>query len=95
MTANNGTVVLTLSIEKEDGQFVGTCLELGTATCGDTEEETLENLIEAIAVHMEGLEEVGELTRVFEEKDITISPALESAETVKLSDGRLQYAVTV
>lgn len=96
MTANNGTVVLSLSIEEEDGQFVGTCTELGTATCGDTEEETLENLIEAILLHIEGLEEVGELTRVFEEKGIKISPELESSdEAVKLSGRKLYQRAAV
>ena len=50
------------------------CPELGTTSCGDTIEEALSNLEEAIEVHLNALEEIGERERVFEEKNITIEP---------------------
>ena len=67
-----GVIILTEVVEKEDGQFVGTCLELGTASCGDTIEEAFANLEEAIAVHLSALEETGEVARVFRERGIDI-----------------------
>ena len=67
-----GTILLTEVIEPEDDQFVAFCPELGTATCGDTVSEALSNLQEAIEVHLNGLEEIGDRQRVFEERGIEI-----------------------
>ena len=64
--ANNGYVVLTGTVESEDHLFVSHCPELGVASCGDTVEEALDNLGEALVVHLEALGEIGELERVLE-----------------------------
>lgn len=66
--ANQGYVVLTGYVEPEDHLFVSHCPELGVASCGETAEEALDNLGEALAVHLEALEEIGELERVLGEK---------------------------
>ena len=68
--ANNGYVVLTGYVEQEDHLFVSHCPELGVASCGETAEEALDNLEEAITVHLEALEEIGELGRVFRENQL-------------------------
>ena len=65
-------VILTSVVEPEDAMFVSTCIELGTSSCGDTIQEAFENLEEAITVHLNALEEVGETERVFEERGIEI-----------------------
>ena len=65
-------VVLTSVVEPEDDMFVSTCIELGTASCGDTIQEAFDNLEEAIAVHLNALEELGETERVFHERGIEI-----------------------
>ena len=62
-----GYIVLTGLVEEEDGQFASYCRELGTASCGDTIVEALDNLREAIELNVEGLEEVGELDRTLRE----------------------------
>ncbi len=66
------TVVLTCVAEKEGDQFVSYCEELGTSSCGDTIEEAFENIEEAVEVHLDALEEVGELGRVFRERAIEV-----------------------
>ena len=66
------TVVLTCVVEKEGTQFVSYCEELGTSSCGDTIEEAFENIEEAIEVHLDALDEVGELGRVFRERAIEV-----------------------
>ena len=68
-----GYIVLTGVVEKEDGQFVSYCRELGTASCGDTISEALDNLGEAIELNVEGLQEVGELERTLRERNIPIN----------------------
>ena len=67
-----GFIVLTGIVEEEDGQFASYCRELGTASCGDTIAEALENLREAIELNIEGLEEVGELERTLRKHNIKV-----------------------
>ena len=67
-----GYVILTLVVDEEDGQFAAHCPELGTATCGDTIQEALANLREAVTVHLDALEEVGTRERVFAERKIKV-----------------------
>ncbi len=67
-----GYVVLTGIVEREGDQFVSYCRELGTSSCGDSSDEALENLGDAIEVHLDALEETGELERVFRERNIRI-----------------------
>lgn len=63
---------VTTVVEREGNQFVSVCPELGTSSCGDTVQEALDNLREAIEVHLNGLEEVGERERIFEERGIRV-----------------------
>ena len=67
-----GYVVLTGIVEPEGDQYVSFCRELGTASCGDSSDEALRNLGDAIDVHLNALEETGELERVFRERNIRI-----------------------
>jgi predicted RNase H-like HicB family nuclease len=67
-----GYIVLTGIVEREGDYFVSYCRELGTSSCGDSSEEALANLGDAIEVHIKALIETGELERVFREKNIRI-----------------------
>ena len=58
--ATRGEIVLTELFEPDGDQFAAYCLELGTASCGDTIEEAFTNLEEAIWVHLNELEAIGE-----------------------------------
>lgn len=44
---------LTASIWKEDNWFIAQCLEIDVASQGETEEEALANLQEALELHLE------------------------------------------
>lgn len=67
-----GHVVLTGIVEREGEHFVSYCRELGTASCGDSLEEAIKNLGDAIEVHINDLVDTGELERVFRERNIRI-----------------------
>jgi predicted RNase H-like HicB family nuclease len=86
-----GYIILTGVVEEEDGQFVSYCRELGTASCGDTISEALENLGEAIELNIEGLEEVGELERTLREYHIRIdrNPPKQDGVDVNVPLGQL------
>ena len=86
-----GYILLTGYAEEEDGLFASFCPELGTASCGDTLLEALDNLGDAINVHLLGLADVGELERTLQERYIrveTIPPPMDSVE-VRVPPGRV------
>lgn len=86
-----GYILLSGYAEEEDGLFASYCQELGTASCGDTVLEALENLGEAIAEHLEGLADVGELERTLRERQICVQsrpPDTDGVE-VRIPPGRV------
>ncbi|MBI4202300.1 MAG: type II toxin-antitoxin system HicB family antitoxin [Chloroflexi bacterium] len=70
--AVTGTVHLLGVAYREEGQFVSHCPQLGVASCGDTAEEALQNLDDALGAYLAALEETGELLRVFKERHIRV-----------------------
>ncbi len=81
-------VILTGVVEKEDNQFVSICPELDVASCGETEEEALDMLEEALQVYLEAVHEVGELAREFQEMGIKVHP--DSIEADEPAAGTMQ-----
>ena len=67
-----GIIFVTEIVDREDDQFVSYCRELGTTSCGDTVDEALKNLDEAVGVHLEALLEIGELHQFLRERNINI-----------------------
>ncbi|RLI78902.1 type II toxin-antitoxin system HicB family antitoxin [Archaeoglobales archaeon] len=66
---------LTALVWKEGDQYVSKCPELEVASCGDTLEEAIENLREAVELYIENAKELGmledNLEAVFSKKFIT------------------------
>jgi predicted RNase H-like HicB family nuclease len=74
MKKNNGYIVLTVIFKLEEGVWTAECQELGTATFGDTYEEAKDSIQEAIELHLNTLEKVGERERFFKKRKIKIYP---------------------
>lgn len=74
MPNKKGFIVLTVLFEREEGgsRWVATCRELGTSTYGSTLDEAKERIEEAIGLHLNTLEDVGERARFFEENNIKV-----------------------
>ena len=72
MNTTESFIILTEVVEREGSQFAAHCLELGTATCGDTIDEAFANLEDAITVHLSALEEVGTIGQILKERNITV-----------------------
>lgn len=66
----DGYVILTCKFHKEHRSWIGFCEELGTSTFGRTLDETEDRLKEAMALHLNTLDDVGEIKRFFEENKI-------------------------
>lgn len=73
-------IVVTLALHREGRAWVSECVELGTVSCGSTEQEALENIKDATTLYLNGLEDLGECEQVLREKGITIHPMRPAAE---------------
>jgi len=65
-----GFIKVSLQLAREGDKWLGRCPELGTSMFGDTMEEALAELKEAILLHLTALEDAGELERFLEEQRI-------------------------
>ncbi|MFQ5864556.1 MAG: type II toxin-antitoxin system HicB family antitoxin [bacterium] len=64
---------LTVIFEKQDdGRWTATCGELGTATFGNSLQDAQNKIGEAICLHLNTLEDVGERERFLKENNITL-----------------------
>jgi predicted RNase H-like HicB family nuclease len=68
----DGYIIVTLFFYKEGNRWVGICKELGTSTFGRSIQEAHNRLNEAVELHLNTLEEVGERERFFREHNITL-----------------------
>lgn len=68
--AIGGYVVLTLKFEKIGRRWVTCCEELGTTTFGRSLPEADKRIKEAVLLHLNTLEDVGECKRFFKEHHI-------------------------
>ncbi|MBI2832384.1 MAG: hypothetical protein HYX79_09025 [Chloroflexi bacterium] len=65
-------VVLTYKFQKVGRRWTAYCEELGTATFGRSLPEAERHLDEAVSLHLDTLEEVGEIERFFREHNIQL-----------------------
>ena len=80
-----GYVLLTGTAEEEGHQFVSHCPQLDVAGSGETVNEALDNLGDALDVHLAALGEIGDLERVFKERGIEIKKDPLPSEVVSVS----------
>jgi predicted RNase H-like HicB family nuclease len=68
--ANDGYVILTLEFRKEGRKWTAYCKELGTATFGYSLKDAEERIKEAVSLHLDTLEGVGEREKFFKKHHI-------------------------
>ena len=68
--SQGGYVVLTYQFQKEGRRWLARCQELGTSVFGRSLPEAERILDEAVLLHLDTLEEVGERDRFFKEHNI-------------------------
>lgn len=85
-------IILTLSFRKQDDRWTAYCEELGTATFGHTLEKAREKIEEAVFLHLNALEEVGEQERFFRENGIVLHTRKPTKDiTVKASPDKKTF----
>ena len=80
-----GYITLTLRFQKEDNKWVGVCEELGTSTYCRTLPGVEKQLQEAVRMHIETLEELGERERFFKENNIRVHTTKPIKDTIIIS----------
>ena len=65
-------------VTKEGNQYSSWCPELDIASCGDSPEDAIRNLGDALQLYVDTLEEEGERVRVFKERGIRLVAADEA-----------------
>ncbi len=66
--------LLTLRFEEHNGEWCGTCLELGTAAEGDSLEEASEALKEAVLLQITEAEKRGFLRELLQDRNVRLTP---------------------
>jgi predicted RNase H-like HicB family nuclease len=66
------SILITILLQREDDLWGARCLELGTAVSADSPEKADELIDEAISLHLNALEELGERRRFFKEHGIHV-----------------------
>ncbi len=77
-------IIVTGVCRKESRRWLAECPELGTATFGRSLSEAEARLKEAINLHLNTLEDVGETQRFFDENGITVHTEVPEAATVPI-----------
>ena len=62
-------------VTKEGNQYSSWCPELDIASCGDSPENAIRNLGDALKLYVDTLEEEGERERVFKERGVRLVAA--------------------
>ena len=65
-------ITLTFVAHREGEYFVSECRELGTSSFGSEVDEAFDNLLEATALYLETLDELGETHRVLDDKGVRV-----------------------
>ena len=87
-----GYVILTFEFRKSGRRWTAYCRKLGTATFGRSLTDAENKLDEAVLLHLNTLEYVGERDRLFKEHDLRFyenKPAKNTTVSVPLNDNIL------
>ena len=70
-------------VQEEDGIWTAECKELGTGAFGDSFEDAKTQLKEAIELHLNTLDDLGEIERFFIENNIKIYPVKPTDKNIR------------
>lgn len=77
-------VTFRIGKDEETGQYVSHCVELDLGSCGGTFEKALANIKDCIEVHLNALDQVGELKRFLRECNVRPRPYKKSKRPVSV-----------
>ncbi len=72
MKKAEGYIAVEIVVTKEGNQYSSWCPELDIASCGNSPEEAVKNLGDALGLYLDTLEQEGERKQIFKERGIRI-----------------------
>ncbi len=79
-----GYITLTFQFQKEGHRWVGICKQLGTSTYSSSLPEVEKQLGEAVSLHLNTLEDVGQRDRFFKEHGIVVHSSRPKSDILKV-----------
>jgi len=67
-----GYIAVEIVVTKEGNQYSSWCPELDIASCGNSPEEAVKNLGDALELYLDTLEQEGERKQIFKERGLRI-----------------------
>jgi len=67
-----GYIAVEIVVTKEGNQYSSWCPELDIASCGNSPEEAVKNLSDALELYLDTLEQEGERKQIFKERGLRI-----------------------
>ena len=67
-----GYIAVEIVVTKEGNQYSSWCPELDIASCGNSPEEAVKNLGDALELYLNTLEQEGERKQIFKERELRI-----------------------
>jgi len=67
-----GYIAVEIVVTKEGNQYSSWCPELDIASCGNSPEEAVKNLSDALELYLNTLEQEGERKQIFKERGLRI-----------------------
>jgi len=67
-----GYIAVEIVVTKEGNQYSSWCPELDIASCGNSPEEAVKNLGDALELYLDTLEQEGEQKQIFKERGLRI-----------------------
>ena len=87
----SGYILVTFMFLKRDRRWEAYCIQLGTATFGRSLPEAQEKLREAVTLHLNTLEDVGERERFFKKHNIEFYLQKPKRATVPISSNKRTF----
>ncbi len=75
MKKAEGYIAVEIVVTKEGNQYSSWCPELDIASCGNSPEEAVKNLGDALELYLDTLEQEGERNQIFKERGLRIVSA--------------------
>ena len=72
MKKAEGYIAVEIVVTKEGNQYSSWCPELDIASCGNSPEEAVKNLGDALELYLDTLEQEGERKQIFKERGLRI-----------------------
>ncbi|MEN6479435.1 MAG: hypothetical protein ABFD20_07325 [Anaerolineales bacterium] len=86
------SILVTLTVRREGDLYVSECVQLGTASCGASPQEALDNIREATLLYLNTLEELGICEETLAQRGVPLFAEQSDPQPLHIPSGVDAYA---